>query len=287
MPIDSLSSGARPWTAAAQVHRLFLALEQADFAGARAALTQGGDIPAADADGWTPVMWAALHGEQNLLDLCLPLAGGRQGINARNNDGATALMIAAQESDAPMMMRLLQLGADPNVVHPCGCTALLFFLASCSEDADVELLEAFVQAGADLAATDAQHNNALMLAADKFSRDAVACIAEHMNPHRINDANDQGYTAMFFGAQRNLEIVRLLLEKGCKADLVAPDGMTPARMAWDCGASDVASFLQEIVARERGAQAHLAAQGLAMFLQETASPEDDAPASPQTPEPEG
>lgn len=286
MPIDSLSSGASPWTAPAQVHHLFRALEQADVAGAREALARGGVIPAVDADGWTPLMWAALHGEQSLLDLCLPLAWVRQGINAINNDGATALMIAAQEWDAPMMMRLLQLGANPNLVHPCGCTALLLFLASCSEDADVELIEAFVQAGADLAATDAQHTNALMLAADKFSRDAVTYIAEHMNPQRLNDANEQGYTAMFFGAQRNLEMVRLLLEKGCKADLAAPDGRTPAQMAWDCGASDVASFLQEIVAWERDVQARLAAQEWAMFLQETASPEDDAQASSQTSEPE-
>ena len=287
MPIDSLSSGARPWTAAAQVHRLFLALEQADFAGARAALTQGGDIPAADADGWTPVMWAALHGEQNLLDLCLPLAGGRQGINARNNDGATALMIAAQESDAPMMMRLLQLGADPNVVHPCGCTALLFFLASCSEDADVELLEAFVQAGADLAATDAQHNNALMLAADKFSRDAVTYIADHMNPQRLNDANEQGYTAMFFGAQRNLEMVRLLLDKGLKADVTAPDGMTSAHCAWNSGLPEVAGWLQQAVSHERAAQARHAAEQLEWFQQANADPEYEAPTGNQPMGPEG
>lgn len=286
MPIDSLSSGASPWMAGAQEHRLFQALEQADWAGARAALTQGGAIPAADADGWTPVMWAARHGEQNLLDLCLPLPGAWQSINARNNDGETALMIAAQEWDAPMMKRLLELGADPNLVHPCGSTALLLFLASCPEQVDGDLIAAFVQAGVHLDAADAQGTNALMFAADKLSRDTVGYVADHMSPQRFNDVNEQGHTALFFAAQRNLEMVRLLLEKGLKADVTARDGMTSAHCAWNSGLPEVAGWLQQAVSHERAAQARHAAEQLEWFQQANADPEYEAPTGNQPMGPE-
>lgn len=149
MPIDSLSSGASPWAAAAQEHGLFRALEHADLAGVRVALTQGGALPAA-----------------------------------------------------------------------------------------------FVQAGVNLDAADAQGSHALMFAADKLARGAVGYVAAHMSPHRFNDVHEQGHSALFFAAQRNLEMVRLLLEFGLKADVSAPDGMTSAQRAWNSGLPEVTHLLQ-------------------------------------------
>ena len=192
MPIDSLSSGASPWAAAAQEHGLFRALEHADLAGVRVALTQGGALPAA-----------------------------------------------------------------------------------------------FVQAGVNLDAADAQGSHALMFAADKLAREAVGYVAAHMSPHRFNDVHEQGHSALFFAAQRNLEMVRLLLEKGLKADVTAPDGMTSAHCAWNSGLPEVAGWLQQAVSHERAAQARHAAEQLEWFQQANADPEYEAPTGNQPMGPEG
>lgn len=260
MPIDPLPANANRPVNFAQHYPLLAALESENSAAVTLALAQNATLPPRDEDGWTPVMWAAVNGHTGLFDQMVSRFDPEgKTVNDKNHEGATALMIAAEAWDDLVMKRLLELGADPNALHPCGSTALLLFLEETPEDANVDLIEAFVEAGVDLNATNAEGRNALIYAADKFARETLSYVARHMSPHHINDVDEAGCSALFYAAQRDLEMVQFLVEHGALADVTAADGTTAEQRALAWGLPDVATFLQQTANQQRQTQAILRA----------------------------
>jgi len=85
--------------------------------------------------GWTPLMYATVYGHPPDLQLLLE-RGAR--LNEQNDDGATALMYAA---DDPVKTRLLlEKGADPNLRSGQGRTALLIAAGLSGTEETVKLL---------------------------------------------------------------------------------------------------------------------------------------------------
>lgn len=256
MPIDPLTANVGRPVVFEQDRRLLEALEYRYYGAVETALAQNAMLPAKDEDGWTPLMWAAVCGDTPTFELLVSRFDPEgTTVNERNNDRATALMIAADERDGPAMVRLLELGADPNALHPCGSTSLLLFLEVAREEAHVNVIDAFVRAGADLDDTQANGRNALMFAAEKFSLATLTYVAQNASPHRINDLDEDGCSALFYAAEEGLEKVQFLVAHGALADLTAADGSTPAQRARDIGSIPVADFLQQTADRERQAQA--------------------------------
>jgi ankyrin repeat protein len=70
--------------------------------------------------GWTPLMYAALYGDEETVRYLL---GKSANPNAQNDDGGTALMYAADDEAKTRV--LLEGGADPNLRSGEGKTALL------------------------------------------------------------------------------------------------------------------------------------------------------------------
>ena len=85
-------------------------------------LASGLDPNAQDGDGWSPLIWAAEHGREEVVELLL----GQPAINleARNQVGSTALLLAAEWGHLRVVKLLLHHGADTAAVDNDGRSVL-------------------------------------------------------------------------------------------------------------------------------------------------------------------
>ena len=92
-------------------------------------LDKGADVNAKNNDGWTALMCASEKGYAKIVSMLLKNGAD---VNAKNNGGWTALMKASQEAYKEIVEILLKNGADVNAVTKNGYTALkLVNIRSC------------------------------------------------------------------------------------------------------------------------------------------------------------
>lgn len=81
-------------------------------------------------------------------------------VNARDRDGYTALLIAAEKGDPEMADLLIEKGADVNAKDKDGYTALMYVAYS----GNLEIAKVLIKNGADVKAKDKDGWTALMIA---------------------------------------------------------------------------------------------------------------------------
>ncbi|WP_161493781.1 ankyrin repeat domain-containing protein [Nitrosospira lacus] len=201
-------------------------------------LEQGANVDARDDDGKTALMKAVTHGRilimQTLLD-----AGAD--INAQEKGGSTALRMAAwDDTKAPIVKILLARGADPNLADNVGQTPLI--LASASRNIDI--VRALLDKGADANARDAKGSTALM-GASRAETDAVELLRALLEKHAdVNAKDNNGLTALMLAAANGpVQNVGTLLDAG--ADLHAKDaeGSTALMLAVSYGRVEIVQTL--------------------------------------------
>jgi ankyrin repeat protein len=215
------------------------------------------DVNAAEADGTTPLIWAANLNDADLVSRLLK-AGGNP--NARNKLGSTPLTEAALNANGEMIQALLASGADPNAAGADGQTPLML-IARTSNVAAAKLL---LDKGAKVNLKEAQREQtALMWAAassqapmmrELLSRGAevdARSATDLMTPlvsaePRAQPRPPGGMTAMLFSTREGcMDCVKALVEKGAKVDLPDPEGITPLISAVFNAHFDVAKYLIE------------------------------------------
>jgi len=144
---------------------------------------------------------AARAGDQERVQSLL--SSGAE-VNARDEEGSTALMFAALRGDETMVQALLAAGADPDLKDANGETALLF---GAGRGADI--VRALLAAGAD-----------------------------------PNLADGEGQTALLAAAESQLESVRLLIESGADVTHRDEFGVSALTIAEASGASEIADLLR-------------------------------------------
>ncbi|MBR4984716.1 MAG: ankyrin repeat domain-containing protein [Proteobacteria bacterium] len=90
-------------------------------------------------------------------------------VNAKDKNGKTALMYAADSGNDETIKALLQAGAEVNAKDKNGKTALMYAASTGNEDA----IEALVKAGADLSASDNKGKTVKACAAESRNEDAA------------------------------------------------------------------------------------------------------------------
>jgi type II secretory pathway predicted ATPase ExeA len=97
--------------------------EAGDLRGVQNLLTEGAAPDARDPGGFTPLMFATIHGHAAVADALI--AGGAR-VNLQNKAGLTPLMLAAINNHPPVLRSLIDHGADMNERTKAGWTALTY-----------------------------------------------------------------------------------------------------------------------------------------------------------------
>ncbi len=229
--------------------RLIEAARRQDHAAARGLLkSRAEDVNARQPDGATALLWAAQWDDLEMADLLL--AAGAE-VGAANDYGVSPLSMAATNGSDAMVARLLKAGASPNTALPSGETALM----SAALTGRVEAVTRLIDAGANLDAHEQPRGQtALMWAIARGNRDVVQLLVARGADVKAQSA--AGYTPLTFAARENdLETIKLLLGKGADVNAAAKDGTTVLQVAALRGHVDLVEFLLEQGADPNAAKA--------------------------------
>ena len=137
-------------------------------------------------------------------------------VNAINNDGESALLLACKTGQKISLSLLLRSGADPNIVDIYDDTCLHKVV---NREYDQETLQMFLDHGAPVNATNKNHETAYMLACDQGNIDAMFALLKAGADPGINSNDD---------CDANLHHT----DDGCSIKVTLQKGMQRLNPAW-------------------------------------------------------
>ena len=201
------------------------AVESKDRAAALKLLAAGSNAQERGADGTTALMWAAHHGD---LELVQRLIRAGADVAAVNEFGTSALLEAAAIGSEPVVEALLDAGADANSANPEGETPLMVV----ARTGNVKAASALIAAGAEVntrelwggqsalmwAAAQSQPQMVKLLVANGADVDARGVIRNWQRKviaePRPKDMNRGGFTALLYAAARRMHRLREASARG-------------------------------------------------------------------------
>lgn len=222
----------------ASFYDLLNAARANDLAAARAELASGTD-PNGHADSYSPLQWAAQHGNTELLRLLLAAGADTE---RRDFNGDRALLWAARAGQGASIAVLLAAGSPANSAEdPYGLSPLHLAARSGYPEA-VAIL---IHAGADVDAVDQSNTTALAEAViTQDVRMVYALLNAGADPDIANDILRT--TPLQLAAERqDASIVRLLLGAGAAPVGWNSDGSEPLHLAAFRGLPDNVAALLE------------------------------------------
>jgi uncharacterized protein len=228
-----LCAAAAPALAAS---KLIDAVKRGDVNAVRTLIAQKTDVNAPDADGSTPLHWAAQRDDVAMAD-ALIAAGAN--VKAKTRYNVTPLSLACGNGDAKLVDRLLKAGADPNETSEEGQTALMTASLTGKPDAVKLLLET----GANVDVVEPyKGQTALMWAASEGNTAAAELLVAH--GANVKAKSKAGFTPLLFAVRNDhRDTAELLLNHSADVNDVAPDGTTALNMAVVNAYFDLAAFL--------------------------------------------
>jgi len=138
-------------------------------------------------------------------------------VNVTPNDGSSALLWAAFNSDAEMTKALLAAGAWVETPNHYGVTPLL----QASRNGDVEVMRMLLEAGANPTRWHPEGETPLMAAARTGRVDAVQLLLSHGSLVNATDTFQEETALMWASAEGHVEVVKALLAAGADPNLKA------------------------------------------------------------------
>jgi ankyrin repeat protein len=231
-----LVSGASFGADSAKNQDLMKACEKGNLEDVKRLLNERTDINAKDDEGQTALMGASGKGHAEVVEVLL--AKGAD-INAKDKNGGTALMWASLEGQAEVVKVLLEGGADINAKDNAGHTSLMG--ASCASHAEV--VEVLLAKGTDIDAKDTYGATSLMCASQKGHTEVVKVLLDEGAD--VNAKDNKGVTPLMSASLGgSAEVVKALLAK--EADINAKDekvGWTALMFASFKGHTEVVKVL--------------------------------------------
>ena len=226
-------------------------------------------VTSKDADGATPLHYAALHDRKNIVELLIdksadvnaadhagetPLHYAANGdiaaillsaganVNARDNKGRTALHRAARSGQPVVIGFLLASGAEVNATEWEYAWTPLHY-ASNKQSAAL-----LISNGASISARDNKDRIPLHRAAENGYVDVVDLLVRKGSA--INDRDNEGWTPLHYAARwhGNADMVNTLLAHGADPSATNRFGMTPSQLASWHGYKHIVTMLH---ARQR------------------------------------
>jgi ankyrin repeat protein len=138
-------------------------------------------------------------------------------VNAVDEDGSTALMLAVHENDVPRIDELLKAKADVRHMNDYGASAL----AEAAIVGNVAVIEKLLKAGADVESPNAKGQTALMTLARTSNLAAVRVLIKHgANVNAVEQVRGQT-PLMWAAAQSQPAMVRELVARGANVNAVS------------------------------------------------------------------
>jgi ankyrin repeat protein len=194
------------------------------------------DVDTPQADGATPLLWAAQWDDLAIAERLLD-AGAK--VDAANVYGVTPLSMACTNGSAKMVDRLLKAGANPNAALQTGETPIM----TAALTGKLDVVNALLGAGVDVNAREAgRGQTALMWAVSEGHRDVVKALVQRGADVRARSAS--GFTPLMFAArQGDLDLVTTLLAHGAGINESASDGVSVLHVATLRGHVELAELL--------------------------------------------
>jgi len=218
-------------------------------------IKKGTDVNAAQADGTTPLHWAAYQLD---ADLAHRLIDKGAKADTENRFGASPLSEAVKAANAPLVEMLLKAGANVDAPNQDGETALML----ASRTGSLDVAKKLVASGANVNAIEQYRGQtALMWAAEGAFPDVTKLLIEHgADVHTRATVNDWGVqvtnepraqyrptgglTPLLYAARSGCaDCVRAILAAGEDIDRPTPDGVTALMLAIDNFEFDTAKVL--------------------------------------------
>ena len=178
----------------------------------------------------------AIAGEGRKMAVVKRLLEAGADVNAKGNNGQTALMLASWEGKE-LASELLKAGADVNAKDNDGQTALM--LASWEGK---ELASELLKAGADVNAKANDSWTALMLASRVGRTEVVDMLLK--TGADVNAKANDGQTALIWATARgHIKIADMLIKAGADVNAKGHIGNTPLRVASREGHTEIADML--------------------------------------------
>ena len=194
--------------------KLFKAVKAGNSSQVTEAITEGANIEARDNDGGTALMWAT-HGGHTAIVKALIDKGAD--IDAKDTNGDTALMNAAFVGHKAIVEALLDKGADVTAKNKKGWTALKWATRAPHPTAIVELLE---DTATDKLFTAVKANDA------RKATEALDAGA------RVNAKDTAGWTALMWGAWNGHEgTVKALIDDGANLNALSKADSSALKLA--------------------------------------------------------
>lgn len=234
---------------------LAAAIKKGDRAAALLLLSRKADVNVAEANGTTPLHYAAYREDVDLVERLLK-AGAKPSV--ANEFGSTPMSEAAAVGNAAIIRLLLQAGVDANSPNREGQTALM----AVARTGKVDAARALLDAGADVNAVEQWGGqSALMWAAAQKQPAMVKFLIERgarVNDRgavrnwdrritaepRPKDLQRGGFTSLLYAAREGcVECARHLVQGGADINLPDPDRVTPLVLALLNMRFDTAAYL--------------------------------------------
>jgi ankyrin repeat protein len=204
-------------------------------------IAEGADVDIQDDFVPTLLILATNGGHLAVVELLL--ARSTATINARGEDGMTALFAAVKNDLPGVVDALIAAGADVNIDTNFGVTPLMMAK-------DGEMAQRLLDAGADITAATVLGRNSLAFAANYNRADVLKVLLQAPNaPVDWIDSLNDGYTLLMIASEKGATaVVEFLIQSGVNVDIQrARDHRTAlcltkstdiARLLWNAGSKD-------------------------------------------------
>ncbi|WP_201829409.1 ankyrin repeat domain-containing protein [Microvirga zambiensis] len=170
-------------------------------------------------------------------------------IDARDESGRTALLIATHGNRIEIARALIEAGADVNAKDRIDDSPYLYAGAR----GHLEILKMTLAHGADLKSTNRYGGTALIPASERGHVDTVRTLIDA--GVNVDHVNNLGWTALLEaiilgdGGERHRQIVELLVKAGADVNLADRDGVRPLQHARSRGYKGIETILVSAGAR--------------------------------------
>lgn len=167
-------------------------------------------------------------------------------INAQDEQGRTAIMIATYANDAAMVKLLVDAGANVDIQDDMLNNPFLYAGA----EGYMEILKLLIAAGADPTITNRYGGVAIIPASEHGYVEIVEELLTNTKTD-VNHVNNLGWTALLEaiilndGSEKQQQTIRVLIEHGADVNIADKDGVTPLAHAREKGFKEIEAILLE------------------------------------------